>query len=204
MMKLKAFGTEFSISFPAVAFLCLTIICDKKGNMLFCLLASFLHEIGHLFIMKLEGVSLHSVSFKIGEVVIKADSSSLSYRDEILISSGGVFVNFILAVIFYFIYTLSGNLFCHSFFVSNAAIGVFNLLPIRFLDGGDILWLILQNFLTRKVTDVILTILTVIFIVPVIVSGFIFILNSKYNYSLLLAALYLICTLVSKEFKNVS
>ena len=56
----------------------------------------------------------------------------------------------------------------------------------------------------KKTKNKIVDILTVIFLVPLSVSGFIFIFNSSYNFSLLFAALYLISTLVSKEYKNVS
>ena len=203
-MKLKFLNTEFSVSFPAVAFLCLAIICDKEGNMLICLTSAVLHELGHVLAMKIKGVSVKSVAFNIGEVAIKADSSSLSYIDELFVSAGGVVVNFLLSAIFCFVYKLSGISFCYTAFVSNLAVGVFNMLPVRFLDGGDILILILQRLVTRRTADIILTVFTVVFIIPVFISGLIFIFNSSYNYSLFFAAVYLICTLVSKEFRNVS
>lgn len=203
-MKLKLFGTDFSVSYPAVAFLCLAVISDKIGNILICLISSFLHELGHIFAMKTKGVRIESVAFNIGDVIIKADSSSLSYLSEIFISSAGVTVNFLLAIIFYLLFRFSEVTIFYTFFVSNLAIGIFNLLPVRFLDGGDILRLIFNRFFSQKSTEIILTTLTIIFMLPILITGLIFLFNSSYNYSLLFAAIYLICTFVSKEFKNVS
>lgn len=198
-MKLKLFGIDFIVSYPAVAFLALTVICDKNGAILFCFVSSVLHELGHIFTMKLKGAYVESVSFNVGDVAIKADSSMVSYSGEIIISLAGVAVNIFLAVISFVFWKFTGAEFLFSLFVANLAIGFFNLLPARFLDGGDVLCLILSVYISQKSTDIILNILTVIFMIPIFVVGLIFVFNSKYNYSLLFAAVYLICTLVSKE-----
>jgi len=88
--------------------------------------------------------------------------------------------------------------------MSNLCVAVFNLLPIKYLDGGQLLILLLRSKLDYRRLDLIINIITFVFLVPVAVVGFVFLFNSRYNYSLLFAVLYLICTLVSKEFKNVS
>lgn len=203
-MKTKLFGVEFKVSFPAVAFLALAVIGDKKGTMLVCLLSSVLHELGHILAMKLNKVKIKSVNFNLGDVAINADLSALSYKTEIFINVGGVAVNFFLAIIAILFYKASEVVFFKSFFLSNLLIGFFNVLPVRYLDGGQVLLIILQKCFTLKISERIINVLTVCFIVPVGVLGLIFLFNSSYNFSLLFAVLYLICTLVSKEFKDVS
>lgn len=203
-MKFKCKGIDFKVSFPAVAFFALAIICDIKGMMPVCLFSSMLHEFGHFAFMKIHGVKIKSVEFNTGDVAINADLSAVSYKAEILINAGGVAVNFILAIFGLLFYEITSLNFFQSIFISNLLIGVFNILPVRYLDGGQIFLILLQKRFNQKISERILNIFTLVLIVPVGVFGLIFLFNSSYNFSLLFAVLYLICTLVSKEFKDVS
>lgn len=204
LMKLKAFGVCFTVSFPAIAFLAIAIICDRKGTVLLCLIASFMHEAGHILAMLLKGAKLKSVRINLGDVAIDTESTTLSYDDEIFISVSGVFINLILSLFSLLLFLFIKLSFCYNFFIVNLLIALFNLLPIRFLDGGQLLLFLLKKHFSIKTCDIVINILTVVFVVPVGVLGFIFVFNSSYNFSLLFTALYLISTLVSKEFKNVS
>lgn len=203
-MKTKLFGISFSVSYPAVAFLTLALICDRKGTVIICFLSSLLHEIGHIIAMKLTGAKLKSVCFNLGDVAINADSSKLSHRSEIFVNLSGVAVNFLLSLLSFAVFAVSNAEFFKSVAISNLLIGTFNLLPVRFLDGGQLILLFLQKRFTPKSCERTVDILTLVFLVPIATMGLIFIFNSGYNYSLLFAALYLISTLVSKEYKNVS
>ncbi len=203
-MKTKVFGTDFYFSFPAIAFLTLAIICDKKGTVLICLLSSILHELGHIVAMKIVGAKLKSVNFNLGDVAINADLSMLSYKAELFVNIGGVAVNFILSIIALTLYIVFKADFFQSLFISNVLIGAFNFLPVRYLDGGQVLLMLLQKRFSLKLSENILNALTVCFMVPVGICGLMFLFSSSYNFSLLFAVFYLICTLVLKEFKNVS
>lgn len=204
MMRLKFFSVYLTFSYPAVAFLALAVICDRKGAVVLCLMSSIMHESGHLLAMKLTGARLKSINFNLGEVAINADSVRLSYGAEIFVTISGVLVNFIISFISFVVWLIFNQGFLFKLCISNLLIGVFNLLPVRFLDGGQLLSFILKRRLTPEFTDKLLNIVTVIFLVPIGVVAFIFIFNSSFNYSLLFAAVYLIYTLVSKEFKYVS
>lgn len=203
-MKVKFFGVEFKVSFPAISFLALAIICDKRGTLLICFFSSVLHEFGHIAAMKLKGVRLKSVAFNLGDVAIDADLSSLSYKDELFVNAGGIAVNFILAIFAFLLNCFWQVDFFHNIIISNILIGVFNFLPVRYLDGGQILLIILKKRFSLNISERILNILSFCFMVPASISGLVFLFNSNYNFSLLFAVVYLICTLVSKEFKNVS
>lgn len=203
-MKLKFWSIDFSVSFPAVAFLTLALLTDSNGTFLICLVSSFLHEVGHILALRLKGADINSVSFNLGDVAINSDCSKLSVNDEIIVSLSGVAVNLLLSAVGFMFWHIFGYKFCFDIVISNLLISAFNLIPIRFLDGGRAIELILQKFISHKASDIILNILTVIFIIPVAVAGFVFVFNSSYNFSLFFVALYLICTLVSKEYKNVS
>ncbi|MCH5298083.1 MAG: site-2 protease family protein [Ruminococcus sp.] len=81
----------------------------------------------------------------------------------------------------------------------NLFLGIFNMLPVLSLDGGQILHLLLS----RKIEDIkaqkAVNILTFIFIFPLAVLGFILLFKTKYNFSLLAVCLYLILSLIFKR-----
>lgn len=203
-MKVKLFGIVISVSFPAVAFLSIAILCDKKGAVPLCFISSLLHEIGHIIAMIVKGAEFKSIKFGLGDVSINADSQKLSYSDEIFITISGVAVNFILSLLMFAVWSIFKLSIFYDLSVVNLLLAFFNLLPVRFLDGGQLLLYALKKRLAPTACDKIVDILTLVFVIPIGVLGFIFLFNSTYNFSLLFAALYLICTLVSKEFKNVS
>lgn len=203
-MKTKVFGVSFYVSYPAVAFFTLALICDKKGTVIICFVSSLFHEIGHIIAMRLKGAKLKSVCFNLGDVAINADSSNLSYSAEFFVTLSGVVVNFLLCMLSLILFSVSKAEFFYNTCISNLLIGVFNLLPVRFLDGGQLVLLLLQKRFPPKICERTVDVLTIFFIVPIATMGLIFIFNSSYNYSLLFVALYLISTLVSKEYKNVS
>lgn len=203
-MKFKVFGVDFFVSFPSIAFISLAIVCDKKSTVPICIGASLLHELGHIAAMRLTKVKVQSVSINLGDIAINADALPLSYKAEFFVNISGVLVNFLISLTSFLIYILWGKEVFRSFFISNILIGAFNLLPVRYLDGGQIAFIILQRFISQKNSERILNILTFCFMLPLATLAFLFLIKSKNNYSLLIAVLYLICTLVSKEFKNVS
>lgn len=203
-MKLKFFSVDVYISFLSIAFLSLAIICDKKGTVILCLVSSIFHEAGHILLMFSRGVKVKDIRFNLGDVAINADFSTVSVKDEILITLGGVMVNFTLSALSFILWVLVKSELFFSFGMVNLLLGMFNLLPVRNLDGGEILSIALNSRCSAKISDIICDTVTVIFMVPVGILGFVSLFNSSFNYSLLFASLYLICTLVSKEFRNVS
>ena len=88
-----------------------------------------------------------------------------------------------------------------TFSIVNLLTGLFNLLPVSNLDGGQAIYLILTQKFTDKTANRIIDVLTVLLIFPISIAGFIVLLNSKYNFSLLLISVYLIITLIIKNSK---
>ena len=82
---------------------------------------------------------------------------------------------------------------------SNFTLAVFNLLPVGTLDGGQaVLMLLCQRLETDKAIKA-ADILSAIIIVPLGILGFLVLLRSRYNFSLLLTAVYLMGVLLLKE-----
>ena len=93
------------------------------------LAALLFHELGHLLVMKLCGVPVLRISFRISGAVI--DSGFCSYRQEAICAAAGPASSFLLTLVFCRgVSTLA---------VVSLLLGCVNLLPIYPLDGGRIL-----------------------------------------------------------------
>ena len=108
-----------------------------------CLLAAVIHEAGHfsgMLLCRARG----KLDFKAGGMEISVKSYKKSSCKFSIALSGSLF-NFITALL---IYPLSMKTeFCHSLIFSSITLGVFNLMPVKGLDGGEITEIILEKFL---------------------------------------------------------
>lgn len=99
--------------------------------------AAILHELGHFIVLRLCGASVRGVKLGVLGAVMEADRSRLSYGTELLALLAGPLTNLLCAAALTVpartmpgIYAASGT---------HLALGAFNLLPIRPLDGGQAL-----------------------------------------------------------------
>ena len=115
-------------SFPAV--LGIILCTDTKGTALLCLLACALHETGHIAVMYITGRPPEKITLYGGGMKLTGGGKSIP----VIIS--GCAVNFLLFAAFYF-FTADYNL--RLFGVINLLTGIFNLIPIRPLDGYNLL-----------------------------------------------------------------
>ncbi len=188
-MKFHLKRIDFFIGYEVVSVLSVALVLDKTGNILFCLLASLIHELGHLFFMFIYKLRIKSVTFRLFDILILADRPK-SYKSDMIITSGGILFNFLFAFVFYFIN--------YKLFVANLVIGIFNLLPVESLDGAGILSHILLCFFSFNVVNIVIKILSFVFLVPFMLCGIYVLLNTKYNYSLLFISLYVLVILLKK------
>ena len=79
------------------------------------------------------------------------------------------------------------------------ALGVFNLLPIMSLDGGHLLEIMMDKRFSPRTIAVTLRVTTLVFLLPLMTAGLYVLLNSGYNYSLLIISIYLIVLLFLKN-----
>lgn len=128
---------KIRVSFSFFAALSLLICTDKQGTAILCLLACFLHELGHLCVLFGEGNIPRSITLRAGGIRLDCGN-----RRSVPALLGGCFVNFLLFNILY-ISGVENQLFA----VINLLTAALNLLPIRPLDGG----LLLEQFLCRHI-----------------------------------------------------
>ena len=148
-------------------------------------MSSFFHEIGHLLAILVLKQKVDRIEFSLFDIKIKSNYY-VSFSKELIITLSGVAFNFILFL--FFIRTI------RIFALANLFIGIFNLLPVSTLDGGQAINIILNKFISEEKSVIILNILTVIFAIPIFTLGIIVLFNTGYNFSFLLLGVYLFLT----------
>ena len=190
-MRFKLFDTEIYISFLFAAAVTIMLLTDKTGYMLPALFAIVLHEMGHLFMMWILECSPKRIKLIPASVQITA-SFQKRYRNDFLVAACGPFVNILLFLTLYFNYLVFKNEVTLYFALLNLVIGVFNLLPLKGLDGGTILFCILEKSKGPDKASVILKIITLVLAVAIILAAITLTVQGKINISIYIMGIYLL------------
>lgn len=143
-MRFKFFGTEIYISFLFCAVICFMLATDRTGYCLPTLFAALLHECGHLFLMWVFECQPKSIRLVPASISITGSFPRKKYG-EFFVSLAGPLVNIFLFVSLYINYKITKSNVSLNFAAINLVIGLFNLLPVKGLDGGTLLFLTLKS-----------------------------------------------------------
>ena len=177
--------------FALIAFCC--IFTGAKGG-LACFLAVCLHEASHLAAMLTLGADPEKVVLSaLGCRIEITGQIVLTDRHNIWISLAGPLANWASAAIS-LVFSLSNS----AFFGASFAMALAHSLPIEPLDGGLALRYYLRGKYDQDKAEQISHIISLLFLIPLATLGFLVLLNTRYNYSLLALALYLMLYLVLK------
>ena len=125
----------------AVALLALFVYLASPLLSAAVLLAAVCHELGHYLTLRALGADVNRVRISaLGAEMEVAGSDHLSYGNEMMAFFAGPLINLILA----FLLGYAGRWWAVLYPMAGAqlVLGIFNLLPVRPLDGGNILWII--------------------------------------------------------------
>ena len=193
-IKFKFLNTKINISFYFVALITILLNFDKSRVFLIAFISIILHEIGHIVAMVLQSQKIREIKF--GAFCIDIVNSS---KNTIFTMLSGSLSNFIFAIIFLIFYNFSREAFFKFAALQGMYVGVFNLMPILDLDGGQIIFYFLSRKFKYETAERALTLISFAFLTPIAVLGFLILLESKNNFSLLLLACYLMFCLVFKK-----
>ncbi len=196
-MKFKIFSTEINISFFFMAFLTLILIVDKTGFVLPVFLATALHEAGHLAAMCVFDCQPKKINLIPGSIQI-VSAFKVKPQGELFILLSGPLANLLFAAVFFALYYFFNFVPFVSFSAVNLLIFAFNLLPVRGLDGGSILYLLLAKIAHNSKCEVILDIISLLCGVIAVFLGVSGILTGKINLSLAILGLYIIIGVIIK------
>jgi len=115
----------------------------NSGQVLMTVLgAAAVHELGHYVVLKSLGGNIRKVQLNVFGAVMDVDGTRLSYGREVAAVLAGPSANFLCA---WACLTFSREWGAWDAFLgANLILGAFNLLPIRPLDGGRTLYLIVS------------------------------------------------------------
>ena len=135
-------------------------------------MAVIIHECGHLFAMLICKSPPDKIKISLFEIKITNSSRQLNTtRQNIFIIFFGPLVNFICFILFYLLY-LCNSEFLLPIAMANLCTGLFNMLPVMSLDGGQLMYVILCRKFSEKSAERIINITAVIILFPLTVLGF--------------------------------
>lgn len=192
MLEWMVAGTRWRVGVPFLALLAAALTLDQSGTAAMCMLASFLHESGHIAALLLFGRFPREVTVGVCGIRLVPDGRPLGYRREALMLLAGPFVNLALVA---FLIAVNGRI---EAVAAHLVLGIFNLLPVEALDGGQALRCLLLLRMSDPKASRAVRMVSVICLLPLATAGFFLLLQSG-NITLLAVSLYLIARLFSHQ-----
>ena len=193
---------RLNFSFVAMVTIMLCL-CDEKV-VLSALVASFLHESGHIFFLTLFRCTPVSITLSaFGICIDRPPHSPLSFRRELAVALGGIGFNLAGSAAL----ALCG-LFWHNELIGyaiavNLLVALINSLPNENLDSGRALFFLLLCITDEEKAEKIIRLLSVAFALAALIFFFIYTLIFGFNISLAAVTIYLsIMTFQGKVVKQ--
>lgn len=180
-------------------FFAVMLFCALFGGLpsaLICLMTALLHESGHIFCAARMGFKCEKVKIMPYGAAAMCDVDGIRAGDEIKLALAGPAVNAAVCVAlaglwWFFPQTYA---FTDTIMQANLAMLAVNLLPAYPLDGGRVVGSVLLKLFSKRVATIILKCVAALCAVALTVAFFL----SGYNPSLLMFALFLVCSAIEK------
>ena len=198
-MSFSVCGIKVEITFLFVAFISFLISLKVPANVFFTVISSLFHELGHLFVMLILNTKPQKVRFELTGINIIRQNSVLSPKDEVFTALGGPLFKGLLLVLSCILLCFYENEGLMTFACTNLILMVFNLLPIKKLDGGIVLYNMLIQFLSLEKILIIQKCISIFFILIIYIWGIYAFYASRFNFSLIIIAIFLTLSLVSDK-----
>lgn len=183
MIRFWRFGVCIQVSIFYLAVITIVSFLDQTGIAIWGFLSSLIHELGHIIVLYMVGGNSKLLSFELTGIRMTI-KQSLSIWKEAIILSAGCIVNFLCCILCMKFGLLNGA-------TVNFCIGAFNLLPGKALDGGRLLTLILNAFMSLEKADRLSLGVSIFTSVILIIFGFkIFFVS--YNPTMLATGIFLL------------
>ncbi len=196
-MSFNIFGTKIYISFLFCATLSVILLQDKSlvALPLFCAVAA--HELAHITVMFLLDVSPKEIKFSPYGIEIVGEKS-LGINQELKIALAGPLINIVTAFVLFLYYKVYLNQSELIWCLIWAFIGIFNLLPSYYLDGGTILFNLCLKKMSAQKSEIILKITSILTSMILVGLGVYFIFVN-FNPSIIILGLYLFVLTIIKN-----
>ncbi len=195
MLSFQLGGCRLNLHFSCFALLAFCCLFAGFTGGAFLLLAVSLHECAHLAVLFFFRAPPKSAGFSaLGCRLELAPGNRLSYWQNAAVSLAGPAVNLLCFALL----ALCG-LQEHGFSSASLALGAFHILPIEPLDGGLALRAFLCGFLDERKARKTTFFISLLLLLPMASLGFLVLLRTRYNFSLLAMSVYLMLYLLLKR-----
>ena len=159
-------------------------------------LCVFIHEMGHISLIKINRLKILSVEILPLGINISTDSPLTAYKTDIMIALSGPCANIICSIIILIIIKIGGYDSVLFFsFLTNILYAAINLFPVKSLDGGRVLELILKMTLPENLSYIIFSAVSAVFLGLLSIAAFFVLMVTGYNFTLILLCCYLFYTI---------
>ncbi|MCC8069526.1 MAG: hypothetical protein LIO71_07240 [Ruminococcus sp.] len=143
MIEFKVKSITYRLDFSFFLFWAMMYLLGREKMVLPMFLACLVHEMGHIVPMVISGRKIKSIEFGgTGIKIVPLYDKMLPIEWDIIIMISGCLSNFLLTaiVLMFKIYPLYNVAYV------SLSLGIFNALPIKSLDGYDVVQLIVNNY----------------------------------------------------------
>lgn len=193
-MTFRIHNTEITARFGFFAVLALMLCLDGGAHMPPAALACLVHEGGHLLAAHFCGMRIEAVRFGALGIQIVGSDASVSPLRRAAVSLAGPLAN----LVFFFLLLPAPQ----EFYAVQLLLFLFHILPAVPLDGGIALCGLLCSVYPVERAEKWMTAVSALLALGLGTLGFSILLQTKYNFSLLLLALYIMLYLVLKRRGN--
>lgn len=197
-MKWRLAACTLEATVPFCVLVAFLLFADTSGAAGACLVAALLHECGHLWALR--GCGCRALALRLTAFGAEIQHpGALSYTGELWANAAGPLANLSLCAL-----SLAGlalwpwAAWLRLFAAANLGLALFNLLPVEALDGGQCLLALLSRWLPRERALFWVRLCSLLALLPLATAGFLLLLRSRWNFTLLAAALGLLLVLLCK------
>lgn len=198
MLEFVVCGVRCRLSLLFPALLTILFLCQPNGPALSCILASLVHELGHLLAMLLVRAKPEDCTLGVFGARIRMAHCRVSYIQNLFISFAGPVCNGLAAALLYWCGRTVPSM-------AHLALALLNLLPSPALDGGQILRCALYLMGLGAIAERVLKMLSIVVLALLIFIGLVFLFQGDGNASLLIVCGYLaMLTFFSEKIQKTS
>ena len=191
MFEWCAGGVRYRVSLLFPALITIMLLCRPDVWTVSCLVASLIHECGHLIAMLLVGALPRECVLGVFGIRICLGNSLIDYKRNLFISLAGPCTNGLAAAVL-------AMMRCSAAASVHLALAVVNLLPITALDGGEIIRGVLCLLGREEKAERVLQLLSLLVLLPLAAISF-GLLYASGNPTLLIVGVYAVALLVFEK-----
>ncbi len=187
-MKIRNKETVLKIDISFAATVTLMLILDDSGICATALFCCLVHEIGHIICLYLMGEKALFLRLSFYGIKLERRSGSFTPDDDLIVFAAGPAANLILSAFLLCFFKNNGGFYTTA--LLNISVALFNLIPCRPLDGGNMVYSVLRRFMREENADKICAVISACVLIPLCVFG-IWLMLSKSNFTLIGVSFYL-------------